>query len=156
MDRPKRHRLIRVYSWPRHWIFGMCSWWIVLLFISACEQSSTQADPQHTLPKAEAEIETSDIHSLSRALPAKPLIIDVRTKAEFERYHIVSAQNYPLSTLPQQLSQLPSEQVIYLVCATGRRSNKAAQLLKANGFHRPINVLAGTEGWKQAGYKLEK
>ena len=156
MDRPKRQRLMRFYSWPKNWSFGLCTGWSALLFLPACEHSSTQADPLRTLPKAQVEVETTDIHSLNQALTTKPLIIDVRTKAEFERYHIVSAQNYPLSTLPSQLSQLPTEQAIYLVCATGRRSNKAAQMLQAHGFQRPINVLTGTEGWRQAGYELEK
>ena len=160
MDRPKRLRLLCVHlckSWLKSRLFGLLSGSILLIFLSGCEQSlAMQSQASSTFSQAEGEVETTDIHSLNRALTMKPLIIDVRTKAEFERYHIVSAQNYPLPTLPSQLSQLPTEQAIYLVCATGRRSKKAAEMLHAYGFQRPINVLTGTEGWKQAGYELEQ
>ena len=150
MDRPKNNRFMDVPFRPM-------TGWILLLFLLGCEQVlSTQSNKTHVPVKAENEIETTDIHTLNRAMPTNPLIIDVRTKAEFERYHIASAQNYPLSSLPNKLSELPLDQVIYLVCATGRRSNKAAELLRAKGFDRPINVLTGTEGWKQAGYELER
>lgn len=85
-------------------------------------------------------------------------IIDVRSPDEYNLYHIPGAQSVPLGDLENQLENLSgfADESLYLVCATGRRSHRAAKILKARGFSNPINVKGGTEAWKAAGHPLER
>jgi rhodanese-related sulfurtransferase len=42
------------------------------------------------------------------------------------------------------------------VCAAGVRSQAAARLAEANGFHDLYNLSGGTRGWVNAGLPLVK
>ena len=88
----------------------------------------------------------------------KPLIIDVRTKPEYEKAHIPNVRWIPLSDLEARMSELRGneKQPIYIVCASGRRSQRAAVLLKEKGFTQPMNVAGGTIAWIAAGYPVVK
>ena len=89
---------------------------------------------------------------------AKPLIIDVRTKPEYEAAHIADVTWIPLAELAERLPQLHDykNQPIYLVCASGRRSQRAAVRLLERGFTQPMNVAGGTLAWIAAGYPVVK
>ncbi len=62
------------------------------------------------------------------------VIIDVRTKGEFESGHINGAINIPLDTLQNNLKKLSKEKPIITCCASGIRSASAKGILKSNGF----------------------
>ena len=67
------------------------------------------------------------------------VIVDVRTKAEYQQGHIKGSQNIPLNTLPNQYSKLSNDKTIITCCASGMRSAQAKQLLKANGYKEVHN-----------------
>lgn len=67
------------------------------------------------------------------------LIMDVRTKLEFERGHILESQNYPLNTLAETCQALEKDRLIITCCATGMRSASAKQILKSRGFENVYN-----------------
>ena len=94
------------------------------------------------------------LHSLIES--SQPIIIDVRTETEFTSGHIPSAQNIPLSDLPDRLNDLKEHQNkdIYLVCAVGGRSGEAQKYLNELGFST-TNVVGGTEDWKRKQYPIE-
>jgi phage shock protein E len=62
------------------------------------------------------------------------VIVDVRTKGEFDGGHIKGSINMPLDSLPKNLGKLKKEKVIITVCQSGMRSSAASRLLKQNGF----------------------
>lgn len=62
------------------------------------------------------------------------VIIDVRTKREFESGHINGSINIPLDTLQNNLKKLSKEKPIITCCASGIRSASAKGILKSNGF----------------------
>ncbi len=62
------------------------------------------------------------------------LIIDVRTKAEYQGGHIKGSQNIPLSNLSNHYSKLSKEKTIITCCASGTRSAQAKNMLKSNGY----------------------
>lgn len=84
-------------------------------------------------------------------------VIDVRTDDEYNSGHVPGARHIPLNDLPGQLSSLQGmrDQEIYLICAVGGRSARAATLLAQEGFTHPINVEGGTNAWRTAGYPLD-
>lgn len=80
-----------------------------------------------------------------------PMVIDVREPREFKRSHIPGAHPFPLSSFVNNFSQLPKENQLVLVCRGGRRSARAASVLRKNSYEN-ISVLdGGMQHWEQEG-----
>lgn len=62
------------------------------------------------------------------------VIIDVRTKDEYQNGHIKGSINIPLQILPNSLSKLKKDKPVITCCASGMRSASAKNILKSNGF----------------------
>jgi rhodanese-related sulfurtransferase len=77
------------------------------------------------------------------------LLVDVREADEFAREHIADAASMPLSTFDP--AQLPRDRRIIVSCASGRRSQQAAEQLGAAGFSNVANLQGGLAAWKLAG-----
>lgn len=71
---------------------------------------------------------------LKELIANKAIIIDVRTKAEYQNGHIKGSMNIPLQSLNTQLSKLKKDKTIITCCASGSRSSVAKSILKSNGF----------------------
>lgn len=82
--------------------------------------------------------------------------IDVRTPEEFATGHAKGAINIPLDKLDAESSKLNKGEPVYLICQTGRRSQKAAEQLAQQGFRELINIEGGTAAWTAAGLPTEK
>lgn len=85
----------------------------------------------------------------------KAQFIDVRTPQEFSAGHAKNAVNMPLDDLEKTLSGLDAEKPTYVICQTGRRSQKAAELLQRSGFTKIYNVGGGTAAWRNSGMPME-
>lgn len=75
------------------------------------------------------------------------VVVDVREAAEYVFDHIPNSISIPLGELQDRLNELNQEDVIYVICRTGNRSDFAAQLLTENGFANVINVIPGMTEW---------
>jgi len=80
--------------------------------------------------------------NLKEKLNEKPLIIDVRTPAEFKSSHIIGAKNVPLKTI----HSYHPKQKVYIICASGMRSKQASKILDKNGYD-VVNVKGGMRKW---------
>jgi phage shock protein E len=67
------------------------------------------------------------------------VILDVRTKLEYQGGHIKNSVNIPLDKLPQSLAKLKKNKAIVTCCASGARSASARRILKSNGFEQVYN-----------------
>lgn len=67
------------------------------------------------------------------------VIIDVRTKDEYQGGHIKGSVNIPLNSLPNNLSRLKKDKPIITCCASGMRSASAKNILKSGGFPEVYN-----------------
>ena len=105
--------------------------------------------PLPTLPA----IAPRDLWQRLRAAPPdrRPAILDVREPREFRRSHIPEAQSMPLSTLLANGLVMAAEQPVVLVCQTGRRSRRAAAILRDLGFQDVSLVEGGMRAWEAAG-----
>lgn len=77
-----------------------------------------------------------------------PYIVDVRGPGEYARGHIPGAHSVPLGSLPHRLGELPKDQSVTLVCLSGHRSHRAAQLLIRSGFSDARHMAGGMLHWK--------
>ena len=87
-----------------------------------------------------------------------PLLLDVRTRAEFANARIKNAILIPVQELQQRVNELSEykhrDKLIY--CATGNRSTVASKILVDNGFKRIVNMRYGIYQWAKSGYPIVK
>ena len=80
-----------------------------------------------------------------------PLILDVRTPAEYERGRITGSVLLPLQQLQARWQEIAghAERPVLIYCATGNRSTVAAKILIDRGFRRVYNLRPGMAGWER-------
>ncbi len=93
------------------------------------------------------EIDTAE---LARLHTDGVALIDVREPDEYTAAHVPGAVLVPLATVPDELDQVPTEGTVYVICAKGGRSLKAAEFYRAKGIDA-VNVAGGTSAWVDAG-----
>ena len=62
------------------------------------------------------------------------IIVDVRSKGEFQGGHLKGSVNIPLQNLRESFSKLRKDKPIITCCASGARSASAKSILKSNGY----------------------
>ncbi len=86
-------------------------------------------------------------HPISQELSTKllkehPLILDVRTDAEYRNEHISKSVHIPLAELKSKIQRHAPDknQVILLYCASGARSAVGQTILEKLGYSRSYNL----------------
>lgn len=95
-----------------------------------------------------------DVEELARARAAGVVVIDVREPQEYVSGHVAGAQLVPLSQVPQVVDRLPTDQPVYVICQSGRRSLDAAAFLVQHGIDAR-SVAGGTAAWVSSGRAIE-
>jgi SulP family sulfate permease len=88
------------------------------------------------------EISAQDLRQKLRSRTTSPLIVDVREPREFKGGHIPEAQLIPLPDLLSKTTHLNGDREVVFVCRSGRRSRRAAQVLRSQG-HTDVSILQG-------------
>lgn len=78
-------------------------------------------------------------------------VIDVREPDEYLDGHVPGATLIPLGEVPERVAEVPGGETVYLVCKSGGRSLRAAEVLAAEG-RDVVNVAGGTMAWIEAGH----
>ena len=66
-----------------------------------------------------------DVRELAAAQRAGALVLDVREPSEYVAGHVPGAKLVPLGSLPDRIGELPRQEPIYVICASGSRSRTA-------------------------------
>ena len=75
------------------------------------------------------------------------LLLDVRSKQEFEEEHLNGAINIALYELEKQIIKLPDKQCIIIIyCRSGHRSRQAKEKLEKLGYKNIYNLKNGLDG----------
>ena len=98
----------------------------------------------------------AEVADAAAAVEEGAVLVDVREDNEWRAGHARGARHIPLGQLSDRLDELPREAPIYLICASGNRSGRAADALRQAGFVKPINVRGGTAAWKRAGLPIDR
>lgn len=128
---------------------------------SACQTASTEkastAQMNMQGNAMQNEIKQITVAQAKGAVGAAGMqFIDVRTTEEYAGGHAVTASHFPLDALEKDLSKLDKEKPVYVICQTGRRSQKGAEILQKAGFKDIYNLQGGTSAWTEAGFPTEK
>lgn len=70
-------------------------------------------------------------------------IKDVRKPTEYEAEHVENAENIPLASINENMSEFDKKKTNYVHCAGGYRSMIACSILKARGYDNVIDIAGG-------------
>jgi rhodanese-related sulfurtransferase len=102
-------------------------------------------------------VEPKDVAAVVGA-PDGPLLLDVRTPEEYAAGHLPGARHVPLQELEARLGELAPYQQrgVIAYCESGRRADKALDILRDAGFQN-LGVVAGSMArWRSEGLPVEK
>jgi phage shock protein E len=84
----------------------------------------------------------SSMEKLFALPPGEVLIVDVRSKQEYDAGHFSTAINIPHDQIANQIKLLESykQKTILLYCHSGNRSAAALNVLRQKGFDNVVNA----------------
>jgi thioredoxin 1 len=102
---------------------------------------------------AGARGEDIDIHELAEAHSQGGTVLDVRELDEYAGGHLDGALFIPMSELRERITDVPGDERIYVMCASGKRSAMVAEFLSGQGFDA-VNVTGGMTAWEAQGFPV--
>jgi len=84
------------------------------------------------------------------------VVLDVRTKGEYDSGHIYGAVWIPVTELDARIGELAGHEKheIIVYCLSGGRSATASGKLDSHSFTKVYNMLGGITAWQSAGYPV--
>lgn len=71
----------------------------------------------------------------------KAILLDVRTKEEYESGHIENSENIPLQQIDKVLAKVTDKNTpLFVYCQSGARSSSATSALKQMGYQDVTNI----------------
>jgi sulfur-carrier protein adenylyltransferase/sulfurtransferase len=93
-----------------------------------------------------AEISAKDLDKRLKS-SQRPVLVDVREQNEWDIGHIEGAKLIPVGTIANRLNELNPSDDIVVYCKSGKRSQRAADILKQSGFNKVTNLKGGILAW---------
>jgi hydroxyacylglutathione hydrolase len=108
--------------------------------------------PLEDAPELVDRIERITAGSLAEQLASTtpPLVVDVRSAAEWQEYRIDAALNQPLSQFLAGLATIERGRPVVAYCGSGYRSAIAASLLQREGLAHVSDLVGGLAAWQAA------
>ena len=139
----KSKRAVPVWIWA---VLGL----IVVAAVAAFAFLPGLLEPQAvTLP---AEVSAAQAFQLREE---GAFVLDVRTPAEWEEFHVPGATLIPLDELESRLDEIPVDREVVVMCRSGNRSATGRDILRQAGFEQVTSMAGGIQQWGAAGYPLE-
>ena len=129
---------------------------VLLVLLSPCSPAQTQT--------AENFITAEEADKLLTG-KSPPLLLDVRTEAEFESGHLRNARRIIVDEfvlgeyekkLGKLLGKLANDAPVIVYCRSGRRSGIAQGVLVEDGYSNIRNLEGGILAWGEAGLPIVK
>ncbi len=104
------------------------------------------------------KIISTAVFSDSLQTQQKPLLLDVRTPAEFSEGHIRKALNIDLKSesFKTEVDQLDKNKTYYVYCRSGKRSALAVEQMRVLGFKTIYELDGGMLKWVSEGMQTVK
>jgi rhodanese-related sulfurtransferase len=86
----------------------------------------------------------------------KGIVLDVRSPEEFEEEHLKNAQNIDINgeIFDKKLGSLDKKSTYFVYCLKGKRSSKALEKMKQQGFQKAYEMQGGLTSWKKEGLEV--
>lgn len=109
-----------------------------------------QVARQKALNEKPIEVQQGDF---AEAQAAGATVVDCREPMEYRAGHVPGAILMPLGQLQDKAADLPTDQIVYVICASGNRSVQASEFLRRMGIEA-YSVAGGTSAWQNAGREI--
>lgn len=111
-----------------------------------------------SLAFSQSALKVNSIEFKASYFKYRGVLLDVRTPSEFAEGHIENARNldFSASAFEAEIDKLDKEQTVFLYCAIGVRSTKAANLLRKKGFKHVFDLDGGYPDLIKVGMKSVK
>ena len=96
-----------------------------------------------------------DVATLAARSADDSSLIDVRRPDEYAIARVPGTRLIPLGELVERIEEVPTDGTVYVICATGARSAKAAAHMRSLGIDA-VNVAGGMLAWIDAGLPIEQ
>ena len=118
---------------------NICLALFILILSSSCIFSKGEGYKRISMDEAKTLMEKEEGY----------ILLDVRTKGEYESGYIPGAINIPLSEIDEKIiSFLPDKsQMILVYCRSGNRSREASDKLSKLGYSNVLEI-GGINAWK--------
>lgn len=118
---------------------NICLALFILILSSSCIFSKGEGYKRISMDEAKTLMEKEEGY----------ILLDVRTKGEYESGYIPGAINIPLSDIDEKIiSFLPDKsQMILVYCRSGNRSREASDKLSKLGYSNVLEI-GGINAWK--------
>jgi phage shock protein E len=93
--------------------------------------------------------------SAQRESGVAPLVIDVRTPAEYASGHVPGAVNIPFDQVAKRIAEVDAPNGVALYCMVGPRARKGESALLAAGYESVFHLEGGLAAWQAAGLPVE-
>lgn len=121
-------------------LFGLT----LILFFTACKEKSIGQEIKVLTPTEfhDAITQNKDVQ-----------LVDARTLPEFEEGHLQDALNIDVleTDFSTKAEKLDLQKPVYVYCRSGKRSAKAAEILKELGFKEIYDMQGGYLQWESEG-----
>jgi len=94
-----------------------------------------------------------DVDELEAKLAGGAPLIDVRNRHEYVAAHVRGAMLMPLPDFVEYVDEVPTDDEVFVICATGARSARATEVLRSKGIDA-YNVAGGTVAWVDSGREI--
>lgn len=107
---------------------------------------------------AQSALKVNSIEFKASYFKYRGILLDVRTPMEYAEGHIENAKNIDFSDnlFEAEIDKLDKNQTIFVYCAIGVRSSKAANLLRKKGFKHVFDLDGGYPDLIKVGMKNVK
>jgi thioredoxin 1 len=80
-------------------------------------------------------------------------VVDVREPMEYRAGHVPGAILMPMRQVAERAGELPTDEPVYVICATGNRSQSMSEVLRRAGVEA-YSVMGGTSQWADEGREI--
>ena len=82
-----------------------------------------------------------------RSAGKKHAVLDVREARELEICRLDGALHVPMAEIPARTDDLPTDQLLVVICHHGARSQMVVEFLRGAGFDNAVNLDGGIDAW---------
>ena len=115
---------------------------VFFLLLNSCNNWKNTATFQYS------ELNAKDFQEMLRS-NSDCILIDVRTKSEYDKGHIKNAINisYFAGNFRKKTANFPKDKIIFMYCQTQHRSPFTSKIMKKEGFSKIIDLSGGFVQW---------
>ncbi len=118
---------------------------VTMCFLIACAEATDQ-----TQVGLAPSLSPRSVHE-DQKVGRSPVLIDVRSQAEYSAGHIPGAVHIPFDEVAERINEVDTSRGVALYCMVGPRARKGEAALLAAGQEKVFHLEGGFSAWQAAG-----